>query len=138
MQTISLGGAWYFLIFVDDKSRFIWVSFLRRKDNVFEYFKEFRIKFEKQTCKYIKILISDQVGEYTSEAFERYCTHNGIQQQFTMTDSPQQNGFDERKNKTMVECDHIMLQGKNISNGFWAQAINTALYLNNRCPTKKL
>ena len=28
--------------------------------------------------------------------------------------------------------------GKNISNGFWAEAINTAVYLKNRCPTKQL
>ena len=31
-----------------------------------------------------------------------------------------------------------MLQGKNISNGFWDEAINTAVYLKNRSPTKKL
>ena len=31
-----------------------------------------------------------------------------------------------------------MLQGKNISNGFWAEAINTVVYLKNRIPTKKL
>ena len=39
----------------------------------FEYFKKFRIKVEKQTSKYIKILISDQGGEYTSRAFRKYC-----------------------------------------------------------------
>ena len=61
MQTISLGGAWYFLIFVDDRSRFTWAYFIRRKSDVFEYFKEFRIKVEK--CKYIKIFRSDQGGE---------------------------------------------------------------------------
>jgi hypothetical protein len=37
-----------------------------------------------------------------------------------------------------VECAQNMLQGKNISNGFWAEAINTIVYLNNRSPTKKL
>ena len=36
IQTISLGGAWYFLIFVDDKSRLTWVYFIRRKGEVFE------------------------------------------------------------------------------------------------------
>ena len=71
MQTRSLGGAWYFLIFVDDRSRFTWDYFIRRKRDVFEYFKEFRIKVEKQTGKYIKILRSDQGGEYTSGAFRR-------------------------------------------------------------------
>ena len=76
MQTRSLGGAWYFLIFVDDRSRFIWVYFLRRKDNVFEYFKEFKIKVEKKTCKHIKILTLDQGGEYTFGSLRRYCPYN--------------------------------------------------------------
>ena len=31
-----------------------------------------------------------------------------------------------------------MLQGKNISNGFWAEAINIVVYLKNRSPTKNL
>ena len=74
MQTRSLSGARYFLIFVDDRSRFTWAYFIRRKSDVFEYFKEFRIKVEKQIGKYIKILRLDQGGEYTSGAFRRYCT----------------------------------------------------------------
>ena len=109
MKTRSLGGAWYFLIFVDDRSRFTWAYFIRRESDVFEYFKEFKIKVEKQTCKYIKIIGSDQGGEYTSGAFRRYCTEYGIQQQFTVTDTPQQNGIAERINRTLVECARNML-----------------------------
>eukprot|EP00253_Pinus_taeda_P020335 PITA_20335 len=44
----------------------------------------------------------------------------------------------ERWNRTLVESARSMLQGKNISNGFWAEAINAAVYLKNRCPTKQL
>ena len=49
MQTRSLGGAYYFLLFIDDCTRDTWVYFLRRKSDVFEYFKEFRNMVEKQT-----------------------------------------------------------------------------------------
>ena len=41
MQTRSPGGASYFLIFVDDRSRYTWVYFIRSKSDVFEYLKEF-------------------------------------------------------------------------------------------------
>jgi len=138
MQTMSLGGARYFLIFVDDRSRFTWAYFIRKKSDVFEYFKEFKTMVEKQTGKCIKILRSDQGGEYTSGAFDSYCKCNGIIQQFTVPHTPQQNGVAERKNRTLVECARSMLKGKNISNGFWAEAINTAVYLKNRSPTKIL
>ena len=138
MQTRSLGGASYFVIFIDDRSRYTWVYFIRRKSDIFEYFKEFRTMVEKQTGKCIKILRSDQGGEYKSKAFNTYCKSNGIQQQFTVPHTPQQNGVAERWNRTLVESARSMLQGKNISNSFWAEAINTAVYLKNRCPTKQL
>jgi hypothetical protein len=51
MQTRSLGGASYFLIFVDDRSRYTSVYFIRRKSDVFEYFKEFRTMTGKQNRK---------------------------------------------------------------------------------------
>ena len=38
----------------------------------------------------------------------------------------------------MVECSHSMLQGKNISNGFWAKDINIVVYLKIISPTKSL
>jgi hypothetical protein len=48
------------------------------------------------------------------------------------------NGVVERKNITLVECAQSMIKGKNITNGFWAEAISTAIYLKNRSPTKIL
>lgn len=63
MQTRSLGGAYYFLVFVDDCMRFSWVYFLRKNSHTFEYFKEFKSMIEKKTRKTIKILHSDQPGE---------------------------------------------------------------------------
>ena len=102
MQTRSLGGALCFLIFVDDRSRYTWAYFIRRKSDVFEYFKEFRIMAEKQIGKCIKILIPNQGGEYTSGAFKSYCKFNGIQQQFTVPHTPQKNGVTERRNRTLV------------------------------------
>ena len=117
---MSIGGAKYFLIFVDDRSRYTWVYFIRRKSDVFEYFKEFKTVVEKHTGKCIKILRSDQGGEYTSRAFNSYCKNNGILQQFKVPHTPQQNGVAKRKNMTLVECACNMLKGKNISNGYWA------------------
>ncbi|KAI5343667.1 hypothetical protein L3X38_011543 [Prunus dulcis] len=52
--------------------------------------------------------------------------------------SPQQNGVAKRKNKTVVEMAKSMLHEKGMTYDFWAEAINTAVYLLNRCPTKSL
>lgn len=97
MQTKSLGGASYFLIFTDDCSRYTWVYLLRNKSEVFECFKEFKVMVEKQTAHNIKILRSDQGGEYTSDNFVKYCKDNGVIKQYTVPHSPEQNGVVERK-----------------------------------------
>ena len=55
-----------------------------------------------------------------------------------MSHTPQQNRVAERKNTTLMECARIMLKGKDISNGFWVEALNTAVYLKNRIPTRIL
>ncbi|CAL9001899.1 unnamed protein product, partial [Prunus brigantina] len=52
--------------------------------------------------------------------------------------SPQQNGVAERKNRTVVEMAKSMLHEKGIPYEFWAEAVNTAVYLLNRCPSKSL
>eukprot|EP00253_Pinus_taeda_P027307 PITA_27307 len=48
----------------DDCTRFSWVYFLSKKSQAFRYFKEFKSMIENQTGKKIKILRSDQGGEY--------------------------------------------------------------------------
>ena len=138
MQTKSLGVALYFLLFVDDCTKFCWVYFLSKKSHTFEYFKQFRTMIEKQTWKYIKILHSDQEGEYRKAEPTKYCKDHGILQKFIVPHTPQQNGVAKRKNKTLVECARSILKGKDLSNGFWAEAFNTAVYLKNRRPTKIL
>ena len=80
MQTRSLGGAFYILLFIDDCTRYTWVYFLKRKSDVFEYFKEFKTMVEKQIEKSIKILLSDQGGEYKSGDFIKYFKDHGIVQ----------------------------------------------------------
>ena len=93
---------------------------------------------EKQTGKCIKIIHSDQGGEYRLGDFMNCCRSHGIVQLFIVAHTPQQNGVAEQKNNTLVECARSMLQGKGLSNGFWVEAINTNVYLKNKSPTKCL
>lgn len=50
--------------------------------------------------------------------------------------TPEQNSVVERKNLTVVEMARILLQVKGPSNGFWAEAVATSVYLMNLSPTK--
>jgi hypothetical protein len=73
MKNISLGGARYFLTFIHDFSRKMWVYPLKAKSECFERFKEFKALAKKEVDSYIKVLRIDNGGEYTSNQFEAYC-----------------------------------------------------------------
>nr|KYP40130.1 Retrovirus-related Pol polyprotein from transposon TNT 1-94 [Cajanus cajan] len=68
----------YFVTFIDDYSRFTWVYFLRSKDEVFATFKFFYAYVQAQFSSKIKILHSDNGGEYTSHLFQEFLQTNGI------------------------------------------------------------
>ncbi|KAI9166016.1 hypothetical protein LWI28_024708 [Acer negundo] len=135
---VSNGQNQYFLTFIDDYSRKTWVYFLKRKSEVFGYFKEFKTLVEKQSGYHIKALRSDQGGEYTAGAFQEFLKQQGIRHQFTPAYTPQLNDVAERKNRTILNMARSMLKDKNMPKSFWAEAVLCAVYLQNRCPTKSL
>ena len=69
----SLGKFMYYVSFIDDFSRNIWIYFLRKKYEVFAKFKEFKALVEKQTKKKIKVLMIDDGGEFSENEFEEFC-----------------------------------------------------------------
>ena len=68
----SLGGSHYYVTFINDATRKVWVYFLRQKYDVFQTFKKWKCLVEKETRKKIKCLRSDNGGEYCSHEFENY------------------------------------------------------------------
>jgi hypothetical protein len=91
-RTPSLGGARYFISFINDFSRFTWVYFITRKSEALTKFKTFVAEVTSQG-RHIQCLRSDNGGEYKSADFDNYCTLNGISRQFTIPYSPQQTVF---------------------------------------------
>jgi hypothetical protein len=73
MTRRSLSGCEYYLTFIDDYSRKTWIYFLKAKSEVFTRFQEFRALVENQSGKRIKVLRSDNEGEYSSRQFVDFC-----------------------------------------------------------------
>jgi transposase InsO family protein len=135
MQNDSVGGNRYFITFIDDYSRMCWVYFLRNKSGALNVFKKFKAFVELQSGHKLKKLRSDRGGEYTSKEFEEFCEKQGMERQLTVAYSPQQNGVAERRNRTICEMGRSMLIEKGMPVTFWAEAVNTAVYIQNRCYT---
>ncbi|KAH9292456.1 hypothetical protein KI387_042361 [Taxus chinensis] len=132
----SFSGAKYVLTFIDDFTRKTWVYFLKYKSDVLEHFKVFKAIVEKQSGHCIKILRTDNGGEYESNAFTAFCANHGIVHQYTVPHTPQQNGVAERKNRTLKEMENCMVQSKNMAPQFWVEAVNCANHIQNRMPHK--
>ena len=135
MQTRSLGGALYFMLIIDDSSRFTWVYFLQRKDEAFQCFKNWKTYVEKDSNKQVKAIRADKGGEFTSNAFIRFCTENGICRELANIGSPWENGVVERKNKTIVEMARTMLEHRELPRSLWA---STSVHILNQSPTATL
>ncbi|CAL8989939.1 unnamed protein product, partial [Prunus brigantina] len=102
-KNASWGGSHYFVSFVDDFSRRIWVYTMKRKDEVLKIFLKWKKMIETQSGRKIKTLRSDNGGEYKSDPFLKVCQDEGIVRHFTVRETPQQNGVAERMNRTLLE-----------------------------------
>ena len=131
MHTKSIGGARFFVTFVDDYTRCCSVYFMKQKSEVFDKFKEFEARASNDSGERIGTLRTDNGGEYTSNEFEDYLKKKGIRKEMTVPYSPQQNGVAERMNRTLVESARSMIAHANLPNTFWADAVHTAAYVRN-------
>nr|GEU31244.1 hypothetical protein [Tanacetum cinerariifolium] len=132
---LSLGGANYFVSFIDDYSRRCWMYPIKKKSDVFEVFELYKAQVELDSENKIKCLRTDNVGEYTGDEFDTFCRQEIIKRQFTTAYTPQQNGVVERMNRTLLERARAMLATTSLGKSFWAKAINTACYVINRSPS---
>ena len=121
---------------------------MKNKCAVLEKFKGFVVLSENLTGKRVMRLRSDNGVEYMSEGFRKYCRDHGISKEI-MRDSrnpaktsipykPQQNGIAKRTNCTIMETVRSILHHAGLPLPFWAEAVSTAVYIRNRCPTSCL
>ena len=134
----SLSGAEYFMTFIDDCTRYVWIYLLKHKSEAFEKFREWKASVELETGRKLKVFRSDNGGEFTSTEFESYLKREGIKHQLTIPKCPEQNGIAERMNRTLMEMVRSMLASSKLPQKFWAEALSTAVYIRNRCPTKAI
>ncbi|GJZ90775.1 putative ribonuclease H-like domain-containing protein [Tanacetum coccineum] len=122
----------YCLVVTDDYSRFSWVFFLTTKDETSEILKFFIKEVENLVDKKVKIIRSDNGTEFKNKVMDDFCREKGIKREYSVARTPQQNGVAERKNRTLIEAARTMLADSKLPTTFWAEAVSTACYVQNR------
>ncbi|KAJ9544564.1 hypothetical protein OSB04_024271 [Centaurea solstitialis] len=128
----SIAGMKYTLVIVDEYSRYTWVFFLRSKSDAPEEIILFVRKMERLNNLTVRSIRSDHGTEFKNSTLETFFDQKGISQNFSSVRTPQQNGVAERRNRTLIEAARSMLSEANLATQFWAEAVNTACYTQNR------
>lgn len=131
-------GFRFFIIFIDEKSRYTKAYPLLEKSNAFGAFKVFEARAERVTGNRIINLHVDGGGEFLSSEFRTHCRNRGIELCTTQAYSPEMNGIAERMIRTITEHASAMLWTAGLPIGFWAAAVRTAVFLTNRSPASAL
>ncbi|GJS03672.1 retrotransposon protein, putative, ty1-copia subclass [Tanacetum coccineum] len=137
-KIVSRQGAYYFVTFTDDFSRYGYVYLLKHKHEVFETFKVFQKEVENQLRKTIKSLCSDHGDEYMSQEFLDHLRDHGIIAHRTHPYTPQHNGVSKRRNQTLLDMVRSMMSQTTLPKSFWDYALESAARILNMVPTKKV
>nr|GEV61173.1 hypothetical protein [Tanacetum cinerariifolium] len=128
----SLNKKSYCLVVTDDYNRFTWVFFLATKDETSPILKTFITGLKNQLSLKVKVIKSDNGTEFKNNNLNQFYRMNGIKREFSIPRTPQQNGIAERKNRTLIEAARTMLADSLLPIPFWAEAVNTACYVQNK------
>nr|GEW21596.1 ribonuclease H-like domain-containing protein [Tanacetum cinerariifolium] len=107
-------------------------EFMAIKDETASVLKTFIVGLENLLSLKVKIIRCDNGTEFKNADLNQFCGLKGIKREFSVLRTPQQNGIAERKNKTLIEATRTLLADSLLPIPFWAEAVNTACYVQNK------
>jgi hypothetical protein len=126
------------MLFVDDLSRYMWVVILGSKGEVADAIRRAQAAAEAECGRKLRVLHTDNGGEFTVVEFTSYCADEGVQRHYSAPYSSQQNDVIERSNQIVVGMAHTLLKQRGMPTVFWGEAVVTAVYIIIHSPTKTL
>ncbi|GJZ40201.1 retrovirus-related pol polyprotein from transposon TNT 1-94 [Tanacetum coccineum] len=114
MRVASINGKKYILVIVDDYSRYTWTLFLRSKDETPEVLKDFLTMIPRNLQALVISVRTDRGTEFLNKTLNAFFKEEGIEHQTSTPRIPEQNGFVERRNRTLVEAAQMMLSSSKL------------------------
>ncbi|GJZ16739.1 retrovirus-related pol polyprotein from transposon TNT 1-94 [Tanacetum coccineum] len=132
MRVESINGKKYILVIVDDYSRYTWTLFLRSKDETPEVLKDFLKMIQHNIQAQVITIRTDISTKFLNQTLHAYFKEKGVEHQTYTPRTPEQNGIVKIRNRTLVEVSRTMILASKLPLFFWAKAIATACYTQNR------
>lgn len=135
---LSSSGHRYYVLFLDDKTNYLWTYPLANKSQVFSTFLHFFSMIQTQFHYTIKTIQCDNGREFDNHQFHNLCSQTGTQFRFSCPYTSPQNGKAERKIRSINNILRTLLAHSNVPLYLWHHALQHATYLLNILPTKTL
>jgi transposase InsO family protein len=138
--TLTLGGASYYIIYIDDCTCWTEVFLLIGKSGaeIRGKFRHYKAWVENQGYRIKRFRCNNGRGEFNNTDFFEILSENGITYEPSPPYTQHKNGTSERMIRTLNTKARSMLQDANLPAKFWGEAIQTACYLHRRTPTATL
>jgi len=141
MLTQSPGGCRYFVLFIDNFTKYTPIYFLKSKNEAAGYFQDYKEAVERffsdeEKGFKIKAIRTDSGGEYSTGEFQREVKRSGIEWQVTVPYTSQKNRDSENSNRVLVERANALIQHAGTPKSYWAEALQATVYLKNVSLTK--
>jgi hypothetical protein len=133
-----IGGNNYYFKITNHFTQFCHVYILSSKSQAFRFVMKYYNKVTNHHTTTIKTVIFDGGGKFNSKEFLSFLSNKGITVQVTAPYTPQQNSVAERANRTTSEKARCLLKQAKLPSNYWAEAVTTAVFLENVTPLRKL
>ncbi|KAJ5619407.1 hypothetical protein N7510_003391 [Penicillium lagena] len=127
-------GIRYFALITDDATRYRWIYFLRNRSEAVAAFAQWLEHMKNQGFGAPAFVRSDR--EFVTENVRQLCLKYGINWEPTPAESPWEDGVSERSNRTIYEKARTMLFDSGLPKFLWKEALDSAIYMMNRLPTR--
>ena len=131
----SIGGSRYFVVFIDDYSRYSWIFPMKSRFEILPIYSNFAKMVETQFSKRIKTFRSDNALEYAQYAFQALLHSYGTVHHLTCPGTSQQNGRAKRKLRHIFNTVHALFLSAKVPARFWGEAALNAVHAINRIPS---
>ena len=135
IQPTSQGGSNYFVSFIDDYSRYTVVFPMKYSDDVLNKFDEYRKIAENIHGLKVKTIKTSSDDEYLTKEFDEYLIIHNIRRKFVVSGIQQRNSVAKSMNQRLLNMTKCIISESGIPKNLWADALVTACYLINKCPS---
>lgn len=136
---VSYANSRYFILYIDDYSRYTWVFFLKTKGatEITGRFQEFKARMELlfPDTRIGRFRCDNGKGEYNNNLFRGILRTSGVSYEPAPPYTQHKNGVAERMIRTLCTKARAMLIDSRMDDEFWVEAVNTATYLHARSPS---